>query len=489
MRDFSRTEINSVSIIEGPVENFVKKNDLVLSTAIGFRDDADLFMKFLADIKNSQAAAILLSFKDNSYKISKNVIDYSNKIELPIFIIPWEVRFAEITNLTLKKINDKNIEAYRNVQDKLFNAYFTSDSFDVAAEIISSFLKTPVVITNKKYNLRGQYGKINESDKYHEIEIRLNKFLWGYIQIFDPENPDDIILKKQLIEKYVGLPLSLWFNKENVEDLMVMKLKNDFIWSLANNNYESFSEMVQQGFKLGFNLNKTYTCAAIKIVPNNASNVENAFSQESAMKTSEIESVINDEAKNCKVNIMFADRGLLFILYIENPEHSTKKIIDTFFSSLEKRLFNTFSSFKIYYGISEISTEKTNFNNLYKNASLALHYCLNSKGKSYCFTYRDTKVFHVMSTLQDNSEIKSNALETMNKLVAAGKPDAMNLVETLIEFIKCNHNISLTARNLNLHRQSLLYRLERIESLTEMSLNNRKDLFLLEIYTRIFSDY
>ena len=482
-------EINSVSIIEGPVENFVKKNDLVLSTAIGFRENSDLFMKFLTDIKNSQPAAILLSFKDNSYKLEKKIIDYSNEIELPIFIIPWEVRFAEITNFTLKKINDKNIEAYRNLRDKLFNAYFTSNSFDVAAKIISSFLKTPVVITNKKYKLRGQYGKINENDKYHEIEIRLNKFLWGYIQIFQPENPNNIVFKKHLIEKYVGLPLSLWFNKENVEDLVVMKLKNDFIWSLANNNYESFSEMVQQGFKLGFNLNKPYTCAAIKIVPTNGDNIENAYSQESAMKTSEIQWEIIDEAKNCKVNIMFADRGLLFILYIENPEHSTKKIIDNFFSSLEKRLCNAFSSFKVYYGISEISTEKINFNSLYKNASLALHYCLNSKGKSYCFTYRDTKLFHVMSTLQDNSEIKKNALETMNKLVDSGKPDGMNLVETLIEFIKCNHNISLTARNLNLHRQSLLYRLEKIECLTEMSLNNRKDLFLLEIYTRIFSDY
>ena len=65
----------------------------------------------------------------------------------------------------------------------------------------------------------------------------------------------------------------------------------------------------------------------------------------------------------------------------------------------------------------------------------------------------------------------------------------MDLVRTLVEFIKCNGNSSLAARNLHLNRQSLLYRLKKIESLTGMSLNQRKDLFLLELFTRIQSDY
>ena len=61
--------------------------------------------------------------------------------------------------------------------------------------------------------------------------------------------------------------------------------------------------------------------------------------------------------------------------------------------------------------------------------------------------------------------------------------------KTLVEFIKADGNTSLTARNLHLNRQSLLYRLKKIEALTGMSLNQRKDLFLLELFTRINSYY
>lgn len=56
-------------------------------------------------------------------------------------------------------------------------------------------------------------------------------------------------------------------------------------------------------------------------------------------------------------------------------------------------------------------------------------------------------------------------------------------------FIQCNYNISLTARNLYIHRQSLLYRLSKIEELTGMSLREHQDLYLLEIYSHIYTGY
>ena len=79
--------------------------------------------------------------------------------------------------------------------------------------------------------------------------------------------------------------------------------------------------------------------------------------------------------------------------------------------------------------------------------------------------------------------------ETLSKLAEYEKTSSMDLMKTLTEFIKSNYNTSLTARNLHLNRQSLLYRLKKIEMLTQLSLSDRRDLLLLEIFTRIHSDY
>ncbi|NLF28384.1 MAG: PucR family transcriptional regulator, partial [Clostridiales bacterium] len=77
----------------------------------------------------------------------------------------------------------------------------------------------------------------------------------------------------------------------------------------------------------------------------------------------------------------------------------------------------------------------------------------------------------------------------LEKLLEYDRSSKSDLLGTLSVFIRCNYNTSMTARKLHIHRQSLLYRLEKIEALTEMSLKCHRDLFLLEICTRIFLDY
>ena len=143
----------------------------------------------------------------------------------------------------------------------------------------------------------------------------------------------------------------------------------------------------------------------------------------------------------------------------------------------------------MYCGISEVSLENADFSALYNHAMLSLHYCENSKDNTYRFTYRDTKILRIISALQKNEDIRQMAFDMVNKLLDYDKNSDIDLMGTLIEFINCNYNTSLTARKLHIHRQSLLYRLDKIESVTSMSLQSRKDLFLLEIFTRIYRDY
>ena len=65
----------------------------------------------------------------------------------------------------------------------------------------------------------------------------------------------------------------------------------------------------------------------------------------------------------------------------------------------------------------------------------------------------------------------------------------MDLKHTLITYIQCNYNQSVTARMLFLNRHSLLYRIQKIEEITGMSLTDHRDLFTLEVYTRIMNNY
>ena len=126
------------------------------------------------------------------------------------------------------------------------------------------------------------------------------------------------------------------------------------------------------------------------------------------------------------------------------------------------------------------------FAKLYKHATQALSYARHSKKCSYYFSYHDTKEAHITSLLAEDQSLYEEAVAIIGRL---NDYSDMDLFGTLCAYIGCNYNVSLTARQLYIHRQSLLYRLGKIEELTGMSLHSHRDLFLLEIYVRIYSGY
>ena len=87
-------------------------------------------------------------------------------------------------------------------------------------------------------------------------------------------------------------------------------------------------------------------------------------------------------------------------------------------------------------------------------------------------TYRDTREAQVIAELSGSETVQCIAEEIVGPLRAHDAASGMDLLDTPVTVIKCNCNISLTARTLYIHRTSLLYQLEKSESVTGMSLKD-----------------
>src|SRR5699024_11813285 len=86
----------------------------------------------------------------------------------------------------------------------------------------------------------------------------------------------------------------------------------------------------------------------------------------------------------------------------------------------------------------------------------------------------------------NKKELKTITIATLKTFVDYEKKREMELIDTFIAYDNQNGNVSQAARVLNLHRQSLLYRLRKIESLTNLSLDNPDDVFLLNISIKVW---
>lgn len=95
--------VEGISVIEAPVQDFVQKNEIVLTTAMGCSDEAN-FLDFIAEIQESGAAALVVATGYYLHDISANVVAYAEAAGFPLIEIPWRIRFADITKSLLKNI-------------------------------------------------------------------------------------------------------------------------------------------------------------------------------------------------------------------------------------------------------------------------------------------------------------------------------------------------------------------------------------------------
>lgn len=491
-RNFKQVIVSSVSVQELPVDNFIKKHELVLSTAVGCQEDKAMFMNLIYEVAKAQASALLLAFKKEDYKAPADIIDYANSLGLVLFSIPWECPFSNIQMITIRRIFEKKTSTYTTLQTSLFNSFFESETIDYAAKLISDAFQIPIVIKDSAYNILASSLSFSEKiDEPVEFGILLNDSVVGYLTASKDSalSKADADLGEDLIEKYICFPLSLWFNRRNIEDMVKIRLKNDYVWNLATQSYTSFSDMTEQGIRLHFKLSCSYTCMALKAIPQGAQQYVDEYSTSSAATTSKIESLLIQAGQKAKLSIMVGARNLDFIIFLENRSPQPKGRITEYINSIDGQLNAAFQNYRFYWGISETNFKKPIFHALYQNAKTALQYCLTSSKQQYHFTYQDSKEAQIIGLLSSNDSIQRIAKETIQPLQEYDASSDINLTGTLITYIKCNYNVSLTARELHIHRQSLLYRLEKIEALTDMALNNHQDIFLLEVCTRIYFEY
>lgn len=483
--NFQNIVIESISVQESPIQNFPQRDEMVLSTAMGCQKDETLFLQFLRDIQVAGASALVLTFEEPTTIVPQSLIDYANATEFPVFLIPWKYRFSRIQRDVIERIQTKKLEIYRALQNTLFGQFFDAQTLSDAANSIAKTFGFFVAVTDKDHNVQADSSQFNEPSSENvpsmELPIRIGKSLAGYLCFYPPKDGIFISVDSSILDKHICFPLSLWFNRKNMDALLIMKLKDDFVWNLATGNYSSLEDMVHHGRALNFDLKKPYICIVLQAVADPTYLPHPQYFNEAAISAADIENILIDTGKDKGLSLMIGERGLEFIIYAADSARFTQEEVDALLDLLDEKLQRAFPSYEFYWGISEIAPEKTNFSQLYKNASLALRHCLNSKRKLFRFTYKDTKETRILSMLSSHDEVLQIAKETLGALQEHHALSGMDLIETLKEYCKCNYKISQTARNLHIHRQSLLYRLQKIEDLTGLSLDNHRDIFLLEL--------
>ncbi len=515
--------IDSISVIELPVEDFVHENELVLSTCIGCADDVTVFRNFVWDIYKSGAAALVISTGRYVKEIPPEVIKFADELQFPLLEIPWEIRFAGIIETVLLEINNikhSNLKKFESLQKKLLTYFLDGTTLSDAAELIHREFGNKVVIVNTAGAIKGKSnhsddllnileeplkiltsGKnlnalknYNCEDVYTVYKIRSKNIVHGYLYIkaLDKNAENDLVKpNRNFVVRHIVSPISLWFDREQTIFETEMHHQDNFIWDLINADEENLAELLQQGKSLGYDLSLPYICM-VGLVNNFETSYKdnrleyNSYEQWKYNCIKALKQEVLRAGRSLKLQVMSTFQKERLIVFLEIKDKNVEALATKFLDVTEQRIKHLYPKLTISWGIGENIITSYCFNKGYVDAKISLEVCSKELKPGYRNLYHNPSIYRLLSLIYEHKDAQEITMNIIGKLVEYDNENGLDLLNTFKTYMENKGNVSQTARSLHLHRQSLLYRLKKIEEITTLNLDKADDTFLLELCVRLW---
>jgi hypothetical protein len=160
--------------------------------------------------------------------------------------------------------------------------------------------------------------------------------------------------------------------------------------------------------------------------------------------------------------------NLIIVLYDIKRDKGYEKNIEDRLRWLEDFLTN----YEGVMGTSSTFYSLDNFSNEYKKASIALN--LGSRfNKNRCiYRYKDYHIYHMFSSISKDIDLDSICYKKLKKLIDYDTCNNIDNSEILRIYLENDRSVSKTALKMNLHRNSIIYRINQIEDILKIDLDN-----------------
>lgn len=253
------------------------------------------------------------------------------------------------------------------------------------------------------------------------------------------------------------------------------QVKDSFISKLLVGKIEDQDSIIQYANLFQWDIFKCHRVAVLTI-----SIDEDDLLEQQAKKVLIWDAIKSHLAKfDSRILTVSHDENYILLLIPVDDDVQSKNYWKNLSDNIEKWSLEVFSGCKILLGIGTSTSNMKDYYVSYQQALLALN-VMNIRMKHISFSlYEDLGAYTILHHLDQSNAVNLFIKSQLDPLLTYTENKNIDLYHTLYVFLQNNGNIKSTSDELFIHRSSLLYRLEKIESLLNVDLNDAEIRFNL----------
>lgn len=193
-----------------------------------------------------------------------------------------------------------------------------------------------------------------------------------------------------------------------------------------------------------------------------------------------ISCVLESYAKKCL--FLWKGNNLIFTVPVE-PQHELSQV-DTIARRIEEEIDRQMSGLVVHMGLGGHYDGIEKLKKSYAEAVLALKLAKDNGGRTYVL-YRNAGIYKFLNKLNDKKVMLDFYEETLSPLLTYDRENNTEFTDTLRVYLEEGENTAGTIQRLYIHRNTLQYRLRRIEEILQQSLKNSEEKINLQIAFKI----
>ncbi|ANE46563.1 hypothetical protein SY83_10065 [Paenibacillus swuensis] len=506
-----RRNAGSVNIMDAPdIINYLKKDELLLTNGYFVKDRPDALITLMTDMHAMGCTGLAIKTKRFSLDIPRHVLDEADRLQFPIIELSAVTHslgeiFQQSTSTILE--NKSHELHYALTIHKQFSAMIMhgkgiSEIIDMLTQLVS----VPVLLVNSKLQVTGRSQHFHHPDMQALIAATLSTLPTlfsepaaplslcllqegvgnnrhvelfpihtyrheGYIIAYHTEQNDSklSLLAMEQAANVIGLELT----KRQAVKERSRRYKNEFFLDLVEGYITSEQEALHRGKKYGLNNQDTsiiLVCKQDEYAEPDASGMRHRLGASLA----EDRLYSERDAHYEMIKRAFSALGLPFVMFNKNdvfviltflkdPAWEEQGLLQRLEDMTEQMHADSGLNFSM--GIGNPVTNVLDLELSYKEAVKALQTGVRMNKGRFVHSYQIHEVSRLLRMIPYD-ELKQFYMETFRELVSSHDGENSELLRTLCVYYENHCALAETAKQLYVHRNTVIYRLEKCEKLT-----------------------
>lgn len=521
-----RNTISKVNIMADPdILEWMAEGEFLLTTAYFFqKEDTQAQKQLIRVCADNKLAGIGIKVTPYLDNLSKEVIELADSLNFPLIDIHYSVPLSDIMMVIFNEIFTKQaslLQRIEHVHEKLMNVMLEGKGLEDIAQIVQENIKNPVILSldfsnqiiellgegnegirdelleevrcfyessNNKYKIkRLDEDKVLINGKYVRrmiMPLILRDNVYGHLFTWSTDMPlggfDLAIIESAsttialcILQELSVKEVEIRYRSDFFEDLVSLDVKRKRkaldrarFFNLKNDNHyivEVISLKNNKDNIQDLDIDIDYMGDLIKTIVNSIEELMTYFKLKGIVST--------------KLN------GIQILLGFSDPKGIDKKI-EKFNNKIIERLTNKNKDIEFKIGVGRAYKDLENVNKSFLDAIRTVRIGKVITNKEVV-TYDELGIFKILSQDYLNDELEDFYNSILKPLVDYDKKKSTELVKTLQFYFANNGNLTKISKELYTHYNTVLYRITRINDITQMNLDDPNHRLNLEIALKI----